>query len=104
VLVGKAEAEAMKAKAGAYAGFGNAGVCAMVSEALPLIAAEVAAPLARVEEITIIGGNQDGSTLVGELTKAIGTLNPAIKGLTGIDVAAALGQKYGADQKGQRSK
>jgi len=33
----------------------------MVSEALPLIAAEVAAPLARVEEITIIGGNQGNS-------------------------------------------
>ncbi|ODM87281.1 Flotillin-2 [Orchesella cincta] len=104
VMVGKAESEAMKARAGAYAGFGNAGVCAMVTEALPLIAAEIAAPLARVEEITIIGGNQDNSTLVGELTKAIGSLNPAIKGLTGIDVAAALGQKYGAEQKGQRSK
>lgn len=30
----------------------------MVSEALPLIAAEVAAPLSRVEEIVIIGGNK----------------------------------------------
>lgn len=30
----------------------------MVTEALPLIAAEVAAPLSRVDEITIIGGSK----------------------------------------------
>ena len=39
----------------------------------------------------------DGSSLVGELTKTFGTLNPAIKGLTGIDLAAAIGQKLKGD-------
>lgn len=33
------------------------------------------------------------SSLVGELTKTIGSLNPAVKSLTGIDLAAAIGGK-----------
>jgi len=32
---------------------------------------------------------------VGELTKTIGTLNPAIQALTGVSLAACLGSKLG---------
>jgi hypothetical protein len=46
----------------------------------------------------------DGSSLVGELTKTIGSLNPAIKTLTGIDVAAAIGQKMRGDGSGSAKK
>lgn len=35
----------------------------------------------------------DGSSLVGELTKTIGTLNPCVQALTGINIASAVGQK-----------
>jgi hypothetical protein len=45
----------------------------------------------------------DGNNLVGELTKTIGALNPSVKALTGIDVAAAIGQRI-AGGSGDSSK
>ncbi|CAG7816612.1 unnamed protein product [Allacma fusca] len=93
-FIGKAQAEAMKLKAAAYANYGTAGVTAMIAQSLPQIAAEVSAPLSKVSEIVIIGGNKDGGNgLVTELVKTVGTLNPAVKSLTGIDLAAAVGHK-----------
>ena len=35
----------------------------------------------------------DGTNLVGELVKTFGSLQPAVKSLTGIDLAAAIGHK-----------
>merc|ERR1719430_1204635 len=49
--VGKAEAESMRLKAAAYQQYGDAAVMSLVLEALPSIAAEVAAPLAKTDEI-----------------------------------------------------
>merc|ERR1719288_602904 len=49
--VGRAEAERMRMKASAYKQYGDAAVMALVLEALPQIAAEVAAPLAKTDEI-----------------------------------------------------
>merc|ERR1711970_673208 len=45
--VGRAEAESMRMKASAYKQYGDAAIMSLVLEALPQIAAEVAAPLAR---------------------------------------------------------
>merc|ERR1719412_1335323 len=47
--VGKAEAESMRLKASAYKQYGDAAVMSLVLEALPAIAAEVAAPLSKTE-------------------------------------------------------
>merc|ERR1712227_394848 len=55
--VGGAEAESMRVKAKAYQQYGDAAVMALVVESLPKIAAEVAAPLARTEEIVMLGGS-----------------------------------------------
>merc|ERR1719450_36931 len=57
--VGKAEAESMRMKAAAYQQYGDAAVMSLVLEALPSIAAEVAAPLAKTDEIVLIGGNNN---------------------------------------------
>merc|ERR1711872_975076 len=46
--VGRAEAESMRMKASAYKQYGDAAVMSLVLEALPQIAAEVAAPLAKL--------------------------------------------------------
>ncbi|KAJ8958483.1 hypothetical protein NQ318_002276 [Aromia moschata] len=54
--VGKADAERMRQKAAVYKQYGNAAVMSIVLEALPKIAAEVAAPLSKTEEIVLIGG------------------------------------------------
>ena len=49
------------------------------------IAAEIAAPLGKTKEIVIL--NQDSASGVGsEVTKLIGTLPPAVKALSGVDL------------------
>merc|ERR1719297_569564 len=91
--VGKAEAESMRLKASAYKQYGDAAVMSLVLEALPAIAAEVAAPLAKTEEIVLIGG---GNNTTNEINKLVGTLPPAIQALTGVDITGALGKIPGA--------
>merc|ERR1719411_971734 len=91
--VGKAEAESMRMKAAAYQQYGDAAVMSLVLEALPSIAAEVAAPLAKTDEIVLIGGNNNTTN---EINKLVGTLPPAIQALTGVDITGALGKIPGA--------
>jgi len=87
--VGRAEAESMRMKASAYKQYGDAAVMSLVLEALPSIAAEVAAPLSRTDEIVLIGGNNNTTN---EVNKLVGTLPPAIQALTGVDITGALGK------------
>ena len=47
------------------------------------IAAEVSAPLAKTDQIVLIGGS-DRTTQ--EISKLVGTLPPAIQALTGVDL------------------
>merc|ERR1719428_1049970 len=91
--VGRAEAESMRMKASAYKQYGDAAVMSLVLEALPSIAAEVAAPLAKTDEIVLIGGNNNTTN---EINKLVGTLPPAIQALTGVDITGALGKIPGA--------
>merc|ERR1711963_690151 len=91
--VGRAEAERMRMKASAYKQYGDAAVMALVLEALPQIAAEVAAPLAKTDEIVLLGG---GNNTTDEVNKLVATLPPAIQALTGVDVTGALGKIPGA--------
>merc|ERR1719245_256873 len=91
--VGRAEAESMRLKASAYKQYGDAAVMSLVLEALPSIAAEVAAPLAKTDEIVLIGGNNNTTN---EVNKLVGTLPPAIQALTGVDITGALGKIPGA--------
>merc|ERR1719461_408124 len=94
--VGRAEAEKMRMKASAYKQYGDAAVMALVLEALPQIAAEVAAPLAKTDEIVLLGG-ADKTT--SEVNKLLGQLPPAVQALTGVDVTGALGKIPGATMK-----
>merc|ERR1719205_524420 len=91
--VGRAEAESMRLKASAYKQYGDAAVMSLVLEALPAIAAEVAAPLAKTDEIVLIGG---GNNTTNEIAKLMGTLPPSIQALTGVDISGAIGKIPGA--------
>merc|ERR1719347_834931 len=91
--VGRAEAESMRMKASAYKQYGDAAVMSLVLESLPQIAAEVAAPLAKTDEIVLIGGNNNTTN---EINKLVGTLPPAVQALTGVDITGALGKIPGA--------
>merc|ERR1719512_152880 len=94
--VGRAEAESMRMKASAYKQYGDAAIMSLVLEALPQIAAEVAAPLAKTDEIVLIGG---GNNTTNEINKLVGTLPPAIQALSGVDITGALGKIPGATMK-----
>ncbi|CAG5044486.1 unnamed protein product [Parnassius apollo] len=84
--VGKADAERMLAKAKVYKQYGDAAMMALVLEALPKIAAEVSAPLAKTDEIVLVGDN--GAT--GEVARLAGGIPPALKSLTGLDINQVL--------------
>lgn len=91
--VGKSEAEGMRLKAAAYRQYGDAAIMSMVLDALPQIAAEIAAPLAKTEEIVILG-NSDSVT--NALTRVAGELPVALQALTGVDISKILGKIPGA--------
>jgi len=92
--VGKAEAESMRQKAAAYKQYGDAALMSLVLDALPKVAAEVAAPLSRVDEIVMIGGG--GNDTTSEVTKLLAEMPPAVKALTGVDVSKMLKELPGA--------
>merc|ERR1712110_747443 len=94
--VGRAEAEKMRMKASAYKQYGDAAILSLVLEALPQIAAEVSAPLAKTDEIVMISG-QDRTAQ--EVSKLCGSLPPAISALTGVDVSGMIGKLPGASVK-----
>merc|ERR1711874_284685 len=91
--VGRAEAESMRMKASAYKQYGDAAIMSLVLEALPQIAAEVSAPLAKIDEIVLVGG-ADKTSL--EVNKLLANLPPAVQALTGVDLTGALGKIPGA--------
>merc|ERR1719232_2082246 len=92
----RAEAEKMRMKASAYKQYGDAAIMALVLEALPQIAAEVAAPLAKTDEIVLLGGADRTTT---EVNKLLGQLPPAVSALTGVDLSGAIGKIPGATVK-----
>lgn len=113
--IGKAEAERMRQKAAAYKMYGDAAMTALVLEALPKVwlvceehivilicyffsdvtrnflfvglqvAAEVAAPLAKTDQIVIVG--DQSSNVTGEVSKLVSQLPPAVQALTGVDLS-----------------
>ncbi|XP_023211064.1 flotillin-2-like [Centruroides sculpturatus] len=91
--VGKAEAERMRMKAAAYKQYGEAAVMSLVLEALPKIAAEVAAPLSKTDEIVL---NSCDDQLTCGVTKLVSQLPPAVHALTGVDVSKVLSKVPGA--------
>merc|ERR1712146_37371 len=83
-VVGEAEAHRMSAKASAYKEYGDAAVMSMVLESLPKIAAEVAAPLSRTDEIVVLTGqNGTAGNITSEVSKLVAGLPPAVNALTG---------------------
>ena len=102
--IGKAEAEGMRQKAAAYKQYGDAALMSLILESMPKIGAEVAAPLAKTQEIVLISDNSmthssGGSKVSGEVTRLIGTLPPAVQALTGVDLSQAISRISGAAQR-----
>ncbi|XP_051160398.1 flotillin-2 isoform X2 [Leptopilina boulardi] len=95
-VVGISEAERMRMRAAVYKKYGDAAILNLVLNAMPKIAAEVSAPLARTDEIVLLGGNGAYSE---ELTRLVGQVPPAVQALTGVDVSKVFGKIPGAKAK-----
>ncbi|XP_053130631.1 flotillin-2 isoform X2 [Hemicordylus capensis] len=83
--IGKAEAEKMKLKAEAYQQYGEAAKMALVLEALPQIAAKVSAPLAKVDEIVILSG--ENNKLTSDVNRLLAEIPASVHALTGVDLS-----------------
>jgi len=90
--VGKAEAERMRLKAAAYKQYGEAAMLSLVLESLPKIAAEVAAPLAKTDEIVLLGDDRATS----EVSRLLASMPPSVQALTGVDISKIIGRVAGA--------
>ncbi|NXJ90058.1 FLOT2 protein, partial [Corythaixoides concolor] len=82
--IGMAEAEQMKLKAEALQQYGEAAQLALVLDALPEIAAKVAAPLSKVDEIVILSG-ESGST-TSEVNRLLAEIPASVRAITGVDL------------------
>ncbi|XP_053212716.1 flotillin-2-like isoform X2 [Panonychus citri] len=81
--IGKAEAERMRMKAAAYKQYSEAAILSLTLEALPKVAAEVAAPLAKTDEIVLLGGN---NAITGSVSQLVSEIPSTVQALTGLDV------------------
>ena len=91
--MGEADAAQMTAKAEAWMQYSRGAYLEMVINQLPEMAAMVAEPLSKVKNITMVstGGDDVGaSRLTSEVVNVLNQVQPLIKGLTGIDIAAQI--------------
>jgi len=90
---GFAEAEAMSKKAEAWRAYNEAAIAQTFIEKMPEIAAAIAAPLAKTEQIVIIsnGGESAGADkITRDVTKIIAQLPPVLEAMTGIKLNEVL--------------
>ena len=89
---GEAEAAAMDKKAEALKKYGKAAMAQMVVEILPKVAAEVAAPMERIGNISIIGSGQGGTTspVADNVPIVMAKTFQTIKETTGVDLAEIM--------------
>ncbi|NXT26471.1 FLOT2 protein, partial [Syrrhaptes paradoxus] len=82
--MGMAEAERMKLKAEALQQYGEAAQLGLVLDALPEIAAKVAAPLSKVDEIVILSGESNSTT--SEVNRLLAEIPASVRAITGVDL------------------
>lgn len=90
---GLAEAEGISASADAYAKLTDAGMLNKVMETLPLIAKEIAAPMASIDNMTVIS-NDGASQLSKNVTSGMQQTAQMLKDTTGLDIVDLL-QSFG---------
>merc|ERR1711892_617404 len=89
VLEAEAEAEQMRKKADAWQNYQEAAMVDMVLKTLPQIAAEIAAPLARANKVTMVssgGGEIGAAKLTGEVLDVVRRLPAVVEAMTGVQL------------------
>jgi flotillin len=95
LAVGQAEAEAMDKRADAFAHYNDAAVLQMLIEVLPQIAREVAAPMAGIDQLTVISSDGAGALPRQVNDNVVQTLN-MLKTSTGLDLEALVKKSVGS--------
>jgi flotillin len=91
---GEAEAKALELRAQAYRQFNEAAVIQTVLSMLPDIVRAAAEPMGNIGSLTVL--SSDGaSEVVKTTTRTVAEAGAAVKGLTGIDIPALLGNAMG---------
>ena len=89
----KAEAEQMAKKADAWNEYGKAAIVDMMLQTLPKVASEIAAPLTRVNKITMVAdanGEIGASRMTDEVLSIMTKIPEVIKNMTGVDIKNTL--------------
>jgi flotillin len=93
---GLATAEAMRKKADSFKEYNQAAIIELIVRAMPEIAAQISAPLAKTEKMVIINaGNGPGggaSKLTGDVTTILSQLPPVLEALTGVKLEKLMEQ------------
>ena len=96
---GLATAEAMRKKAESFKEYNQAAIIELIVRALPEIAGQISAPLAKTEKMVIIsngsGPGGGASKLTGDVTTILSQLPPVLESLTGIKFDKLLEQVPG---------
>jgi len=93
---GLATAEAMRKKADSFKEYNQAAIIELIVRALPEIAGQISAPLAKTEKMVIInGGSGPGggaSKLTSDVTTILSQLPPVLEALTGVKIEKLMEQ------------
>lgn len=92
--VGAAEAEAMDKRAAAFAKYNEAAVLQMLVDVLPQVAKEVAAPMASIDNLTVLS-TEGAAALPKQVNDNVVQTVEMIKNTTGIDLLKLLKDKLG---------
>ena len=98
---GEAEAIAMVKKAEAYSKYDDAAMASMLIEILPELAGKIAEPLASIDKVIVMEGN-NGSTsgvgsIAGNVTGVMASVFESVEAVTGMDLKEVIkGQTYDA--------
>ena len=104
---GLATAEAMRKKAESFKEYNQAAIIELIVRALPEIAGQISAPLAKTEKMIIInsgpGPGGGASKLTGDVTTILSQLPPVLEALTGVKLEKLVelvpGLKGSAEKK-----
>jgi flotillin len=90
----EAEAEGMRRKAEAWQHYNSAALAELVIARLPEIASAVAAPLANIDRIVLIGDGGNGSSGIERITKGVGEVlaqvPTVVEAMSGLDLTKLL--------------
>jgi len=90
LATGTAEAEAMSKKADAYREYSQAAILQMVVDTLPLVAKELAAPMAAIDKLTVIS-SEGAAALPKAVVSNFAQVQQLVKDVSGVDLAGLVG-------------